>query len=393
MREAARRAAPAHARGDRRRPQGDRAAQPPRLVELPHLPLAAGARGSARSATSRSCCTARATCSPATTAATASACREVPGLRLGLDRPPRRRHRAHGGRPRRRSAATCFRLDGDAATPARVLAAFRRAREGILARHADGRQGPRLPRRRPRRGRRRRRDAALPGLPRRGADVRARHPARRPRRAAAGRRARARADDRRPTRRAIRFAARHDADGFLAARARAPRGAALPAVLDADPGRLLGSRPPAPRWPPRGAGPRAPAGARWARAAVPPARPRARAGRASRRRDRAAAVAQVGAAVDAVGRRQGAPRRRRSASTSTRSRTPDSESAEQEHARRARWRTGAPRGARSRGRPPPGARRSRTSASTAIRCCARRPGRSRASTTSCAPRSRRWARS
>ena len=67
-------AAPADAPRARRRAQVDRAAQPPRLVELPHLPRRAGRRGSARSATSRSCCTAPSTRSPATTAATASAC-------------------------------------------------------------------------------------------------------------------------------------------------------------------------------------------------------------------------------------------------------------------------------------------------------------------------------
>ncbi len=53
---------------------------------------------------------------------------------------------------------------------------LRRLRGGAMRRpdrHADGREGPRLPGREPRGGARRRRDAALPGLPRRGADVRA----------------------------------------------------------------------------------------------------------------------------------------------------------------------------------------------------------------------------
>ena len=108
-----------------------------------------------------------------------------------------------------------FRLDADtpraAARPGRVRGgAARRPR-----RHADGGQGPRLPRRDPRRGARRRRHAALPRLPRRGADVRARRPAGRPRRPRRGARPRARADDR--ARRAVAgFAARHDAEGFLA---------------------------------------------------------------------------------------------------------------------------------------------------------------------------------
>ena len=59
MRERRARAAPAHARRARRRAQGDRAAQPPRLVELPRPAARAGTRGSARTATSRSSCTAR----------------------------------------------------------------------------------------------------------------------------------------------------------------------------------------------------------------------------------------------------------------------------------------------------------------------------------------------
>ena len=57
----------------RREREGDRAAQPARLVELPLLPLLRRACGSARTATSRSCCTAPPARWPATTAATASA--------------------------------------------------------------------------------------------------------------------------------------------------------------------------------------------------------------------------------------------------------------------------------------------------------------------------------
>ena len=69
----------------------------------------AGRSGSARSATSRWCCIAPSTSSPATTAATASA---VPGalrrVRLAVRRPLRRRHRAAGGRARRaRSTCPC----------------------------------------------------------------------------------------------------------------------------------------------------------------------------------------------------------------------------------------------------------------------------------------------
>ena len=81
-----------------------------------------------------------------------------------------------------------FRLDADSVEPARAradaAALSGRARRGAR-RHADGGQGPRLPRRVAGGGARRRPDAALPRLPRRGADVRADHPARRAHRAAA----------------------------------------------------------------------------------------------------------------------------------------------------------------------------------------------------------------
>ena len=86
-----------------------------------------------------------------------------------------------------------FRLDADTAgtkdAVPQLLARFDAAPVGPAARHADGGQGPRLPRRHARRGARRRLDPALPGLPRRGADVRADRPARGPggaRAAAAG---------------------------------------------------------------------------------------------------------------------------------------------------------------------------------------------------------------
>ena len=140
MRERAARAAPARrARALARRAQGDRAAQPPRLVELPHLPLVREGVGVPAAATSRSCCTARerrARLPPlrpprararraATPAARSSVARHGAGterveaeLRGALDvpgLPPRRRHRADkdavaellGALPRRADAACC----------------------------------------------------------------------------------------------------------------------------------------------------------------------------------------------------------------------------------------------------------------------------------------------
>ena len=121
-------------------------------------------------------------------------------VRIAVGRPLRRGHgaaRGRAGRGARRARVPARRRhrgrQGRRAGAARAL----RGGAGRAARRdADGRQGPRLPRRHARRRRRRRLDAALPGLPRRGADVRADRPARRPRRARAARRPRARPDDR-----------------------------------------------------------------------------------------------------------------------------------------------------------------------------------------------------
>ena len=88
----------------------------------------------------------------------------------------------------------------------------------------------------------------------------------------------------------IRLAARHDADGFLAERAAPPRGAALPAVLDADPDRLLGVRgAAAPRTPRaaatgRGLGPRRARARRRCSACAGRERARSSSRRASARR-------------------------------------------------------------------------------------------------------------
>ena len=123
------RAAPADPRGAGRRAQGDRPAQPPRLVELPHLPLVRArvgvpvVRRHARPAPRR-----RAAGLPPLRPPRAGA-RALRRLRLGLDRAPRRGHRAPGGRAR---ADTVFRLDAEVADPARVLARFEQAPRGVL---------------------------------------------------------------------------------------------------------------------------------------------------------------------------------------------------------------------------------------------------------------------
>ena len=190
-RHARARAHPLHPRDApraRRRAQVDRAAQPPRLVELPHLPVVRQDLGVPAAATSRSSCTAPSTRSRATTAATANA--------SPIAATPAARSPSPATAPAPSASSTSsrealdvpiFRLDADTAgakdAVPELLARFRAAPAGRAARHADGRQGPRLP------GRRRSAScstpthAALPRLPRRGAHVRADRPARGPRRA------------------------------------------------------------------------------------------------------------------------------------------------------------------------------------------------------------------
>ena len=240
----------------RARRQGDRAAQPARLVELPLLPgVRAGVdvpqlRGRARAASRRR------VRSPAITAGTASAVPERCGAcgsaalarhGAGTERLEHELRAALGGdelpdlpaRRRRRGAART----APAVTLARVRGrARRRAR-----RHADGRQGPRLPRRHARRRARRRPDAAVPGLPRRGADVRAvtQLAGRAGRGDAGGGRCSCRRS--RPTRARSRTPRATTPTAFLGRGARPPRGARLPAVRVADPDRLLGARRPAER--------------------------------------------------------------------------------------------------------------------------------------------------
>ena len=232
-----------------RRAQGDRAAQPPRLVELPDLPRLRPrvecpdcdvvARPAPRGTD----------CSPATTAATASRCpTRCPTCGSVSIGAPRHRHRAPRARARARSGTPVLPpRRRRRRRAARCCAAFERAERGVLVGTQMVAKGHDFPDVDARRGARRRRHAALPRLPRRGAHVRARRPARRPRGPRRRRRPRARADARARRARRSSHAARHDADGFLAGELAPPRGAALPAVLDADPGRLLAPRSRAPR--------------------------------------------------------------------------------------------------------------------------------------------------
>ena len=116
------------------RAQVDRAAQPPRLVELPHVPRRAGRCGSARTARWRSCSTGRSGRSPATTAAIASGCRTA------ATRAARWRSRAtargpSGSRPSCARRSTC-RCSGSTPT---------RGREGRRAGAAGALPRPRPP--------------------------------------------------------------------------------------------------------------------------------------------------------------------------------------------------------------------------------------------------------
>ena len=329
MREARRRAAPAHARRARRRAQGDRAAQPPRLVELPDLPLvragvgvpvvrrlarAAPRRGPARLPPLRP---PRAACRRA--ARPAARCRSRATARApsgsstsstgGTGVPPRRRRA-----PTRRA---CWR-------------AFEAAPRGVLVGTQMVAKGHDFP------------DVDLGVVL--DADATLRFPdfraeertfalvtqlAGRAGRGAAGR-PRARADAR--ARRAVDRASppRHDADGFLAGELERRARAALPAVLDADPGRLLVGGARARRWRPRRrvrerlSAPRS-ARRRCSACAAASARRSW-----SRRRTARAAVAR-GRRGGAGGRRRPRPSRRpRSAWTSTRSSYPPVAMAEQD---------------------------------------------------------------
>ena len=226
--------------------EGDRPAQPPRMVELPLVPRPARASGSARTATSRSCCTARSARCRATTAATAS----------------RRRGRARtAARPRWPATARApssssaswrswsRRCPSSGSTPTRrrprawrrCCARFDEADAGVLVGHADGRQGPRLPGRDARRGAGRRRHAPLPRLPRRGAHLRAGGPAGRPERPRRARRPRDRAGAR-PDGRGAPLRRPPRRRRLPRGRARPPRAARLPAARPPDQGGVLVDR-------------------------------------------------------------------------------------------------------------------------------------------------------
>ena len=119
------------------RRQGDRAAQSPRLVELPLLPvLRPGVdvpqlRGRARAAPRRR------SSSPATTAAIASGSRTLPRVRLGRGRAPRGGHRADRARAargaRRRAAFRC-----SASTPIQPASVAARGRSSASRRRRPG---------------------------------------------------------------------------------------------------------------------------------------------------------------------------------------------------------------------------------------------------------------
>ena len=227
--------------------QGDRAAQPPRLVELPVVPLV-------RAGVELPAVRRRARAAPPATGILAchhcghrepapERCEQCGSISVA-------RHGAGTERVQHDLAAALdgeddgrfpvLRLDADTVGAGRgrrrAAAPIRGGRVGRADRHADGRQGPRLPRRDAGRGARRRRDPAVSGLSRRGAHVRADRPARRagrPRR----RGARARADDRaRGPRDRACLAPRQRR--LSRGRAAAPRGAALPAVLAPDQDRM-----------------------------------------------------------------------------------------------------------------------------------------------------------
>ena len=158
---------------------------------------------------------------------------DVPGVRLGRARAHRRRHAE--ARARAREAAARAGADPPRRRRGREARALRDALERFAARrprrarrHADGREGPPLPRRRARRRRRRRHRPRPARLPRRGAHVPAAHAARRPQRARrAGPRARADVPAGRARRR-VRGAARRRR--LPRRRARAPPRARLSAV-------------------------------------------------------------------------------------------------------------------------------------------------------------------
>ena len=247
-------AAPAHPRCARRRApaarEGDRAAQPPRLVELPLLPRLRRASGSAPTATSRSCSTARpgevachhcgqservpAACPDCGSASVARHGAGTERLEAELERagraaarvPARRRHRRRRPRHRRRCCGASSGADAGVLVGTQMVAKGHDFPDVTLGVVLDA-------------------DATL-----RFPDFRAEERtfalvaqlAGRSGRGARGGRVIVQALD--PEARALRHAAHHDSEGFLARRAGAPRGALLPAVRQPRPRRLLVARRP-----------------------------------------------------------------------------------------------------------------------------------------------------
>ena len=174
-----------------------------------------------------------------------AASRPLRRVRLGVGRPPRRGHAAARGRAR--GGARRARCSGSTPTSRRARTASPRCsarspprpRACSSARRSWPRGTTSPTSRSASCSTPTRRSASPTSAPRSGRSRSSPSSPAAP--AAAGRRPRARADAR-PRRPALAFAAEHDAEGFLAARARPPRGARLPAVRDADPGRLLGAR-------------------------------------------------------------------------------------------------------------------------------------------------------
>ena len=150
-------------RGARR--QGDPAAQPPRRRARAPLPRLRddAALPELRRRARRCTATSRLRCHHC--GHTRAGAGALPRLRLGRARADRRGHAAARARARARSVPELerIRLDADtAAKPRRSRtrsSASRAADRAVLARHADGREGPPLRRRRARRGRRRRHGA------------------------------------------------------------------------------------------------------------------------------------------------------------------------------------------------------------------------------------------
>ena len=175
-------ASPAHAGGARRRGarrrQGDRPRQPARLGSVPRLPLVRARLRLSRTATCPWSSTPlesalsplRAPRADARRAATSAARSRWPST---VPAPSARSAWSPSWSPRCPcSASTPTRRPGRGAH-AEILSRFDSGPGRRAARHADGREGPRLPRRDAGRRARRRRHPAVPGLPRRGADVRA----------------------------------------------------------------------------------------------------------------------------------------------------------------------------------------------------------------------------